>query len=44
MWYPNQLPWSFFWDRLDYTVTEFPKARAVIVVNTLSTREGWIGV
>ena len=38
------LPWSFFWDRLHYEVTEYPLARVTLVVNTLSSEEGWIGV
>ncbi len=40
----ESLPWSLFWDRLHYEVTEYPVARVTLVVNTLSTEEGWIGV
>lgn len=40
----EELPWSLFWDQLHYEVTEYPYAHVILVVNTLSTREGWIGV
>lgn len=40
----EQLPWSFFWDQLHYEVTDYPEARVSLVVYTLSSREGWIGV
>jgi MSHA biogenesis protein MshJ len=40
----ERLPWSIFWDSLQYDVPEYPRARVTLVVHTLSTREGWIGV
>ncbi len=38
------LPWKFRWDALEYTVEEWPRARIVLTVSTLSLSEGWIGV
>ena len=38
------LPWQIFWDSIDYTVEEHPKAHVTIGVSTLSLHEGWIGV
>lgn len=38
------LPWQIFWDSVDYTVEEHPKAHVTIGVSTLSLHEGWIGV
>ena len=38
------LPWQIFWDSIDYTVEEYPKAHVTIGVSTLSLHEGWIGV
>ena len=40
----NSLPWDFYWDSLDLHVKKYPKSRIVIVVHTLSFKEGWIGV
>ncbi|HQU14554.1 MAG: hypothetical protein B7Z66_02815 [Chromatiales bacterium 21-64-14] len=40
----EHLPWQLFWDRLDYRVEKYPKARVIITVHTLSLDEGWIGV
>lgn len=38
------LPWKLYWDRVDFKVVDYPKAKATIVVHTLSLTEGWIGV
>lgn len=38
------LEWRFYWDRLDYTVTEYPRAEIEIRVYTLSAEEGLLGV
>ena len=38
------LPWQIFWDSIDYTVEEHPKAHVTIGISTLSLQEGWIGV
>ncbi len=38
------LPWQLFWDSIEYTVEEHPKAHVTIGVSTLSLHEGWIGV
>ena len=38
------LPWRFFWDSLEYEVTEYPLADITFIVHTLSTEESWIGV
>lgn len=40
----EQLPWKFYWDRVDFKVVKYPHATATIVVHTLSLTEGWIGV
>jgi MSHA biogenesis protein MshJ len=40
----EQLPWRLFWEGLEYEVLEYPEARIVLTVRTLSLREGWIGV
>jgi MSHA biogenesis protein MshJ len=40
----EDLPWRFFWKHLSYEVLEYPEARVVLTVETLSLREGWIGV
>jgi MSHA biogenesis protein MshJ len=40
----EDLPWRFFWKSLNYEVLEYPEARVVLTVETLSLREGWIGV
>lgn len=40
----EQLPWRFFWDRLDYHVERHPTARVKLRIHTLSGREAWIGV
>jgi MSHA biogenesis protein MshJ len=40
----EQLPWLFFWDKIDYHVEEYPKAKVTIIVSTLSLNERWIGV
>lgn len=37
------LPWRFLWTRLDYKVTDFPRARIRLRLETLSAQEGWIG-
>jgi len=38
------MPWSLYWDNVEYKVTKYPKARVAITVHTLSLHEGWIGV
>ncbi len=38
------LEWRFYWDRLDYTVTDYPRAEIEIRVYTLSAEEGLLGV
>ncbi len=38
------MPWSLYWDNVEYRVTKYPKASVVITVHTLSLHEGWIGV
>ena len=40
----QELPWEFYWDEVRLDVEQYPKARVVITVHTLSLREGWIGV
>ena len=38
------MPWSLYWDNVEYRVTKYPKATVEITVHTLSLHEGWIGV
>ena len=38
------LPWRLFWEHIDYSVEQHPKAHITIGVSTLSLQEGWIGV
>lgn len=38
------LPWRFFWDRIDYTVEQYPHGRMKLVIYTLGLQEGWVGV
>jgi MSHA biogenesis protein MshJ len=38
------LPWRFYWQRLDYTVLQYPNAEIILRVYTLSSEEGLLGV
>lgn len=38
------LPWRFFWDRIDYTVVQYPQGHLKLVIYTLGLQEGWVGV
>lgn len=38
------LPRRFFWESLDYEVTEYPTARVTLTLRSLSTQEGVVGV
>jgi MSHA biogenesis protein MshJ len=38
------LPWRFFWERAEFSVTEHPQGRAKLRLYTLGLEEGWIGV
>lgn len=40
----ESMAWRFYWDNLEYQVLEYPIARVVITVHTLSLDKGWIGV
>lgn len=40
----EELPWRFFWDSIHLEVERHPRARVRIVVFTLGTREGMLGV
>jgi len=40
----ESLQWEFYWDGVVLDVTDYPKARIVITVHTLSLRDYWIGV
>jgi MSHA biogenesis protein MshJ len=39
----EQLPWHFYWQKLDYKVDKYPNAIVTLQVYTLSYRESWIG-
>lgn len=38
------LEWRFYWERLDYRVTDYPEAEVELRVYTLSAEEGLLGV
>lgn len=38
------LPWGFYWEWLEYRVTDYPQAEVVLRVYTLSAEEGLLGV
>ena len=40
----EQLPWRFYWERVDYQVGQYPKALVEVRVYTLSAEAGLIGV
>lgn len=40
----EQLPWKLHMDSVELTMLDYPLARVVITVNTLSLNEGWLGV
>lgn len=40
----DELPWEFYWDKLELKVEEYPHSHISITVHTLSLEEGWIGV
>ena len=40
----EQLEWGFFWDNLEFQITEYPDATASIEIFTLSLNKEWIGV
>lgn len=40
----ESLPWRFFWDHVDYTVTQHPQGKLKLTLFTLGLQEGWIGV
>lgn len=40
----ESLQWRFYWQRLDYQVTQYPNAEVILRVYTLSSEEGLLGV
>lgn len=38
------LPWRFFWERIEYTVEQYPSGKVKLRLYTLGLDEGWIGV
>jgi MSHA biogenesis protein MshJ len=40
----ENLSWKFYWESLDYKVTDYPKAEIELRVFTLSSEEGLLGV
>lgn len=40
----ESLPWKIYWHSIDYEVLQYPKAKVLIEVYTLSTEEGVLGV
>ncbi|VUD56796.1 hypothetical protein TDB9533_02403 [Thalassocella blandensis] len=39
----EELPWKIYWQTLDYQVQDYPRAKVVLEVYTLSTEKGFIG-
>ncbi|MBL1320763.1 MAG: hypothetical protein COA63_006830 [Methylophaga sp.] len=40
----EQSDWGLFWDKMHYTVTDYPQAEISLRVHTISTNEYWIGL
>ncbi len=40
----EKLQWKFYWQAIDYEVFQYPKAKVLIEVYTLSTEQGVLGV
>ena len=40
----EKLPWTFFWESIEYQVDQYPRSRIRMNLYTLSLSEGWIGV
>ncbi len=40
----EQSGWGLFWDKMYYTVTDYPQAEITLRVHTISTNEYWIGL
>lgn len=40
----EELSWQFRWDEVDLTMLDYPTARVVVTVHTLSMQRGWLGV
>lgn len=40
----EQSEWSLYWNKLEYQVTTYPKAKITIRVHTVSTDQYWIGL
>jgi MSHA biogenesis protein MshJ len=40
----ESLQYRFFWDRIEYSVEQFPQGRVKLTLYTLGLEEGWIGV
>lgn len=40
----ESLEWGFFWETIDYEVTEYPRGTVAITLYTLSLGKEWIGV
>jgi len=40
----ESLEWGFFWETIEYEVTEYPKGTVAITLYTLSLGKEWIGV
>lgn len=38
----ENLPWQFYWDSIDYTVSQYPKANITVKLHTASTEENLI--
>jgi len=38
------LPWRFYWDRLEYRRSDYPRGHIRLRVHTLTAEEGLLGV
>ena len=40
----ESLPWKFYWEAMRFEMDEYPVARIIIVINTLSLNKEWVRV
>ena len=40
----EQLEWKFFWDKIEYNVSEYPEAVGTLSIYTISLDKNWIGI
>lgn len=40
----EELEWNFFWDKIEFEVSEYPDATVILTLYTISLDKNWIGV